>query len=238
MHVAIFKTGDPPSDAGTVAPSYARMIVKALGPSYTYQEFDAVRRDLPRPSPSVGAYVITGSSAGVQDGDSWIDSLHDWLPEVDPATPLIGICFGHQIMAKAFGGSVKRSRNGWAVGLRRYKVQLHETWMTQTGHFVLPVLHQDQVVVAPPGSRVIAAHEACPFGALSYGDRRALSFQGHPEIPLAYASTLIETFRNNGAIGAEEAARARASLRQTDDCALVMGWIRQFLVHEERLNEI
>jgi hypothetical protein len=60
-------------------------------------------------------------------------------------------------------------------------------------------------------------------------DRRAMSFQGHPEFALDYAKMLIDRCQQHGAIKGAEADRARESLRQPNDCGLVVGWIRQFL---------
>jgi GMP synthase-like glutamine amidotransferase len=207
------------------------MICAALGSAHTYREFDVTGGYLPGAESGVEAYVITGSEAGVYDSDPWIGQLRGWLREVDAATPLVGICFGHQIMAEAYGGAVEKSNHGWMGGLQEYTIRSHERWMGDVrSSFVLPVAHQDQVVRAHSRARVLASNDLCPYAALSYTHRRALSFQAHPEFAFDYARMLIDRRQRRGAIKGAEADRARESLRQPNDCAQVIGWIREFLI--------
>ncbi len=172
-------------------PLYCEMLRVALGSAYTYHEFDAKNELLPGPG-AADAYVITGSESGVYEPHEWIRRLRHWLVALDRAVPLVGICFGHQIMAQAYGGRVQRSASGWAGGLQEYQVIAPEAWIDESTPFTLPVAHQDHVVVPAPRSRLIATNDRCQYAALSYGDRRAISFQGHPEFPLDGCAMLID----------------------------------------------
>jgi hypothetical protein len=126
--------------------------------------------------------------------------------------------------------AVEKSNHGWMGGFQDYTVRSHEGWMGDgRSSFVLPVAHHDQVARAPSRSRVLASNGLCPYATLYYTDRRAMSFQGHPEFALDYAKMLIDRCQQHGAIKGAEADRARESLRQPNDCALVIGWTRQFL---------
>jgi GMP synthase-like glutamine amidotransferase len=98
--------------------------------------------------------------------------------------------------------------------------------------FAIPAAHADQVVHLPAAARVVASSPRCPIAAVTYTNRRALSFQGHPEFPLDYAALLVDRFERCGAISAADAHEARRSLRLTDDRASVARWIRQFIESE------
>lgn len=229
MRIGILKTGSPAAELEPLVGSYAAMIRAALGSAYAYMEFDSTKGHLPDREARADAYVITGSPAGVHDGDPWIAQLAQWLVEADPAVPLVGICFGHQLMAKAYGGVVGMSRSGWASGLCEYQVRFRERWMDDATRLVLPAANRDQVTRCPAGARVIATSAQCPCAALSYGDRRAISFQAHPEFSTGYAAMLIDRYERMCCLSAAQAAQARMSLTRAHDCARVAGWIRRFV---------
>jgi GMP synthase-like glutamine amidotransferase len=142
---------------------------------------------------------------------------------------MVGVCFGHQIMAEAFGGRVEKSAKGFAIGLHRYHVDRREPWMDGgTTDFALPASHQDQVVAKPPHARVLASSAFTPFAALAYDDQPAVSFQGHPEFDPAFATALIEQ-RRGTRLGEAEADAGVASLAQPNDRKRVGAWIVDFL---------
>jgi GMP synthase-like glutamine amidotransferase len=140
----------------------------------------------------------------------------------------VGICFGHQIMAEAFGGQVIKSPKGWGVGLHRYDLADRRGWMDEARTISVPASHQDQVVALPPGAQVLAGNDFCPFGMLDYGPDRAISLQLHPEFEPAYAKALIENRRGTRYTD-EEADRGVLSYEQPDDRRRVGGWIARFL---------
>jgi GMP synthase-like glutamine amidotransferase len=173
-------------------------------------------------------FVITGSAAGVYEDDPWIAALLDWLRAARGRTRLVGVCFGHQAMAAAFGGKVIKSPKGWGVGLQTYGVRSQEPWMKpEAAAFAIPASHQDQVVELPPAARVTAGDDFAPFAGIAYDDQPAISFQGHPEFDPAYAADLAAGRR--GRIGDALVDEALVSLRRPDDRALVGGWLRRFI---------
>jgi GMP synthase-like glutamine amidotransferase len=228
MKLAILKTGRPPRSLASDFPGYPEMFRATLGPGYDYVEFDVENGPLPPPGAAQG-YLLTGSAAGVYDDLPWIAPLRGWLRAADPAVPVMGICFGHQIMADAYGGVVIKSEKGWGGGLHDYTVTAPEPWMKDAAAtFSIPAAHQDQVVKVPPAAGVIAASDFCPNAGLAYTTRRAASFQGHPEFSTAYATALIELRRRKNVMDNASADAALATLRRPDDCGLVAGWIRTF----------
>jgi GMP synthase-like glutamine amidotransferase len=138
---------------------------------------------------------------------------------------LVGIFFGHQVMAEAFGGHVAKSERGWGVGLHTYPIVRREWWMDDAQAVSVPASHQDQVVLQPPDTDVVASSLFTPYAGLAWRKRRAISFQFHPEFEPDYARALIEARRER----LPQADAALASLDRPNDNGRVGGWIRRFL---------
>ncbi len=227
VRVAILQTGRPPADLAERFGSYPQMFERLLAADgLSFRAYDVTAGDWPAPG-DFDALLITGSAAGAYDPLYWIDPLKGFL-RAQAAKPMVGVCFGHQIMAEAFGGKVEKSPKGWGVGLNRYTVLEQQPWMDGPPAFAIPASHQDQVVVNPPNAQVIAASDFTPFAALAYAGQPAISFQGHPEFDPAYAEALIENRRGTRYTDAQADA-AVASLEQPNDRARVGAWIVRFL---------
>ncbi|MET0274451.1 MAG: type 1 glutamine amidotransferase [Phenylobacterium sp.] len=229
MKLGILKTGRPPKPAIEQFGTYPDMFMTLLGhDAYDYTTFAVDEGELPKTPVACDAYLVTGSSCGVYDPEPWIGELLDFLRAAKGKAALVGVCFGHQAMAQAFGGEVIKSPKGWGLGEHEYQVLSREPWMDGAGAIRLPASHQDQVVGLPPGAQVIAANDFSPMGALAWRDQRAISMQLHPEFEPAYAMALIEA-RRGTRYTEDEANRAIASYGQADDRHRVGGWIRNFL---------
>lgn len=229
MDLGILETGAPPADLKDRFGSYGEMFRRLLGPDYRYSYHDVRTGRLPELGQH-SAYLITGSASGVYDGDPWIEPLKDFIQQLSGRVPLVGICFGHQIMAEAYGGRVARSPKGWGVGLHSYDIKRRAAWMNSDREptMSIPVSHQDQIVDLPRDATVLAASEFTPFAVLEYPQRRAISFQGHPEFSPEYASALID-LRRGTRYQPDFADAAAASLRKPNDAQRVAGWIRNFI---------
>ena len=225
MKVAILETGRPPAELLPRFGNYPAMFAALLGPRFATASYHAAGGELPKHAADHDAYLVTGSPAGVYEDHPWIPPLKDFLRSAKGQAKLVGICFGHQIMAEAFGGRVVKSEGGWRVGLQRYQVVEAAAWMDDAHSFAIPVSHQDQVVEQPPNSSLVAGNAFTPFGLLAYEDQPAISFQGHPEFDPAYAQALIETRRER----LPEPDSAIASLEHPNDRERVASWIRRFL---------
>jgi GMP synthase-like glutamine amidotransferase len=230
MNLGILETGAPPGDLKSRFGSYGDMFRQLLGPDYRYSYYDARTGQLPEPNGSHDAYLISGSASGVYDGDPWIDALKEFVQQLSGRTPLVGICFGHQIMAEAYGGRVSKSPKGWGAGLHSYDIKRRAAWMNSDREPTLsiPVSHQDQIIDLPPDATVLAASEFTPYAVLEYPQRRAISFQGHPEFSPEYAQALID-LRRGTRYQPDFADAAVESLRKPNDVQRVAGWVRNFL---------
>jgi GMP synthase-like glutamine amidotransferase len=228
MKLAILETGTPPGDLSDRFGNYPAMFAALLGDGFEVESFDVRQGEFP-PSGEHDAYLITGSPAGVYDPLPWIAPLLEFIRSTEDKK-MVGICFGHQVMAEALGGHVEKSHKGWGAGLHRYTVDTVEPWMDAVSSIAIPASHQDQVVLQPPHTEVTVSSDFTPFAGLSWTDRRAISFQFHPEFSPAFAKALIE--KRYDAIPNPDAAIA--SLDAPNDGARVGGWIRRFLMESEQ----
>ena len=228
MKIGVLAAGAPPRALQPAFGDYPAMFEHLLdGRGYQWAAFDTPAGQYPDQPEDCDAYIVTGASAGAYDPDPWIGQLFEFLRAAKGRAKLVGVCFGHQAMAQAFGGQVIKSPKGWGLGLHTYGVGQHPAWVDAPA-FSLSASHQDQVVTLPPAARVIAGSYFCPNGMLTYDDAPAISIQLHPEFAPAYSTALIEGRRGDRYPEAQ-AAEATESLKVADDHDKFADWIAAFL---------
>lgn len=147
--------------------------------------YDVRRGILPKSPHECDGWIVTGSDDHVYDRLAWMPAAEEFLRQIFAAkVPLIGICYGHQMLAHTLGGTVERAKTGLEIGLKRYK------WAGHAEQVVLPAYHFDQVTHMPDGARLLASNATCPHAALAYDDH-AITVQGHPEFTADYLRALI-----------------------------------------------
>jgi len=226
LRIAILNVGAPPNDLAQRHGGYDAMVQSLLG-QHDYVVFR--EGALPDPSDRFDAVVITGSPAGVNDSHGWIAELVDFIRQIAGKTKLVGLCFGHQLIAHAFGGTVVKAPQGWGLGVHRFALHAGPEWVSRGGEIALAVAHQDQVIEIPDGAKIVASNAFTPFAALHYPALQAITFQSHPEFTDAFAYDLF------GALDApdiDEALRTEAFAALNDiptDGPEVGAWINRFL---------
>src|SRR4051812_40492473 len=116
VKLAILETGHPPGDLADRFGDYPQMFARMLGGEFEIESFDVAAGSLPSDPAAHGAHLITGSPAGVYDPLPWIAPLREFIRSAE-TSKMVGICFGHQVMADALGGHVEKSDKGWGAGL-------------------------------------------------------------------------------------------------------------------------
>jgi GMP synthase-like glutamine amidotransferase len=187
-----------------------------------------VRFNLPAAGAGDG-YVITGSRHSVYDDLPWIRQLAAFLDgEIKAGKKVVGICFGHQLLAHFFGGEVRPAVTGWEVGVKETDIRERLDWMQPpTDQVNLLSSHKDQVAVLPAGARLSAQSGSCPIAGFTMGNN-VITFQGHPEFRKAYSRSLIGYRRE--ILGEQVYNAGLDSLKKSTDESLVGHWIQRFLL--------
>lgn len=221
MRIGILETGRPPDALKGKHKNYPGMfedLLRQANPELTFESFAAIDGEVPADPRRCDGWLITGSRHGVYEKLPWMLRLEQLIRDcVKAKVPVVGICFGHQIMAEALGGKVVKSDKGWGLGLHDYEITNTPGWMKNAPERVtIPAVHQDQVVEKPPGAEVIATSEFCTYAALAYDDV-GLSFQGHPEFSEAYQRDLLDVrFKGLAPDDVVAAAKDSFAVRRSD----------------------
>ncbi|MEJ2764787.1 GMP synthase [Photobacterium sp. MCCC 1A19761] len=202
--------------------------------SITLNFYRVTEGQYPQALDECDGYITSGSRFGVNDEIKWIRVFESFVHQLYAQhLPFVGICFGHQMIARALGGEVCRAESGWGLGLARAELNLPETrlhsWLTHSApQYALLVSHQDQIVQLPPDTRVLAGSQSCPYAMILVGTH-FLGIQGHPEFTPTYLQDLI-TLRHSSYPPATVRAALESLAGKTDHLAVTQ-WLIHFIKH-------
>jgi GMP synthase-like glutamine amidotransferase len=220
MRIGILQTGLAPdalaADMGDYPDMFARLLA---GHGFTFQTYRVVEMQFPKDVHAADGWLLTGSRHGAYEDHPFIPPLEDFIrASYAAAVPMVGVCFGHQIIAQALGGKVEKYKGGWAVGATDYDFDGEK--------LTLNAWHKDQVTQVPPNAKVIASNDFCVNAALVYNDR-AFTVQAHPEFRPEFVDGLMKT-RGKGVVPDDLMANAAKRLDDKVDDTTLAARIAQF----------
>ena len=212
---------------GRYADTFAQLL-SAVDPKLRFQTYHVTEGEYPQDINDCDAYLITGSKTSCYEDLDWIHRLKRFVLDcVEREIKLLGICFGHQLIAQALGGKVEKSIKGWGIGLASSEVKHPPDWMKpQQKCFNLLVSHQDQVTRLPDEARLVATNDFCPIAGYRV-NHSVLTFQGHPEFSRDYLQYIMTDRREY--IGEQAYEQGVKSLEQNEDNELVAQWMVNFV---------
>lgn len=236
MKIGVLNCGPVAEELAPRYGQYDRVFADWLGardPSLSFTGWDAHLGALPADPDEADAWILSGSKYGVYEDHDWIAPLSDFIRAAAvQRKPMIGVCFGHQIMAEALGGRAEKWSGGWNLGRRVYETGSLPAWMADApARPALHAVHQDQVTAPPPDARTVMTGDGCAHAALVYGDPEkpyAITIQPHPEFSDPFMKDLVE-LRRGAAFPVDQSDAALAALGAPTSRDWAADWFLAFL---------
>lgn len=198
------------------------------GQDFDFVTFNVVDDEFPNSPADADGWLITGSAHSAYEELPWITRLEEFLRQCYASdTPIVGICFGHQILAKALGGEVVKFDRGWSIGNQGYAMDALADEEVR-----IVAWHQDQVTKLPEMAECIGRSAFCENAFVRYGNT-AYTMQAHPEFDIAFGKDLMDYRKDS--LPADLVDEARAQFDQKIDQSKMANQIARFF-KERRLG--
>lgn len=211
--------------------SYTDMFVRLLrdaGADWSVDGFNTTQGQYPVSFDDYDAVLLTGSRADCFSQEAWVLELRRRVEQLlQVRKKLVGVCFGHQLIALCLGAKVGRAPQGWGTGRMRY--DWHAPDLPQAlarTEIALLASHQDQVLELPAGATLLASSRFCPVAAFAM-EQHVFCVQPHPEFVEDYSAYLLD--KRRVLLGEAHYTASRASLTQGHDGVHVARMIVAFV---------
>jgi len=223
MRLGVLTCGPAPEIVAAHHGEYLGWFDALLAPhGFELVEWDVENLSFPSSPDDADAWLITGSKHGAYEDHAFIAPLEAFIRDLHAAkAPMVGICFGHQIIATALGGRVEKFEGGWNFGRKRYAVD-------GLGEVYLNACHQDQVLDLPGGAEVIASNEGCRIAGFRIG-AHCVTLQPHPEIDPKIMTHYVAHFRGQDRVAATMIDDAEAALSLPTSEPMIGAWLASVL---------
>ena len=221
MKIGILRTGQALPEIKAAHGDFDDLFRELLADEdFTFASYAVLNDEFPDSITDCDAWLITGSSSSSYENLPWITRLEDFIRDAFAADiAMVGICFGHQILAQALGGKVEKYENGWGIGPHSYDFD------GITDIVVINAWHQDQVTRPPDGATTVGRSEFCKHAAIIYG-KTAYSVQAHPEFHNEFIQAVIDKRRNS--VPCDRVSAAEATLSHSRPSPEVVKQIKAF----------
>ena len=202
MKIGLLQCGHMMPEVANLHGVYPELYASLLaGNDFEFVNYSVVDMEFPMDVHDADGWLLSGSRHGAYEDLPFIAPLEEFIRKsYAEHVPMVGICFGHQIIAQALGGKVVKSDKGWAIGRSEYDFD-------DLGKVALNAWHQDQIVELPKNAKVVARNDFCQYAGLVYDDR-IYSVQPHPEFSGALVGDLVKARSGSPGFPEEIAAKA------------------------------
>lgn len=197
---------------------------------FQYRVYMTIGGEVPVDLAENDVYLITGSPLSVLDKHIFTDDLLDFIRRCDALKkPLVGACFGHQAIALALGGVVKKSAHGYNVGIEDTTFEKNHVWMMPNRtNLSLYMFHEDYVAELPNGCEKLASTKHCSNAGFTKGSH-ILTTQAHPEFSHEFMSCVLRYTESS--MPETQSGAAWKSLDQEQHSSIYGDWCTHFFTH-------
>lgn len=230
----IFKVGDAVSSLPDELGDFEHWIIDGIGPiQVSIEIIDPRRGDRLPDVADVGGAIITGSGSMVTDRASWSEDLAQWLrTAVAENVPILGICYGHQLLAHALGGEVGYHPQGIEIGTVSVSLAppAHDDALFAgfPDAFLAQAVHRQSVMRLPPGAVLLASNDFEPRHAFRVGES-AWGVQFHPEFSPDVMTGYIQHLAEKLDAGSATAAALLERVRPAEQSSSVLRMFASFV---------
>lgn len=229
--LCILVTGDPVARTQERVGGFANLVRARLQGAWDggFVDVDARTGESLPDSSQFAGLIVTGSASSVTERAPWILRTEEYLARaVRAGHPVLGICFGHQLLGQALGGLVEKNPRGREMGTVKFEIVADDPiWDPSVALALAHATHMDSVTVLPPGARLLATTALEPHAAVRFGER-AWGVQFHPEFDEQVMTEYIET---RSQLLADEGRDPAAMLRGIGAAVAGSAVLRRFVAH-------